>query len=105
MASGVESGSMEVVGNEERPISITGVIETSPSWIAAVLVVMSDTLHHSPAAASTVRLERAAHRVRNRFELAHQLRELRGLQRLRAVGKRLFRSRVHLDDESVGPAG
>src|SRR5215471_4350882 len=47
MASGVESGSMDVVGNEERPISTTGVMVTSPSWIAAVLVVMSDTLHHS----------------------------------------------------------
>src|SRR5262245_22813874 len=47
MASGVESGSMEVVGYEERPISTTGVIVTSPSWIAGAVVVMSDTLYQS----------------------------------------------------------
>src|SRR5262245_25471663 len=47
MASGVESGSMEVVGNEERPTSTTGTMVTSPGWIAGAVVVMCETLHHS----------------------------------------------------------
>jgi len=36
-ASARESGSMEAVGKDERPISTTGVMATSPSFIMAPL--------------------------------------------------------------------
>src|SRR5262245_45406590 len=48
-ASGVESGSIEVVGNEERPISTTEVMVTSLSWMAGAVVVMGDTLPPPPS--------------------------------------------------------
>src|ERR1700757_1292714 len=69
MASGVESGNMEVVGNEERPISTTGVMVTSPSWIVGAVVVMSDTLHHSSGSDDSIveakRRSNSLHRFRS----------------------------------------